>query len=675
MSRAQLDCEGFTAGLCGGGWELWILFYMFAIDMENHAQNNDTDLIVALTNDYVNVYCARLEEDLIDVVKLNGFITPGIGENWNGLNYSGLLDSYTRSRVHPHDQDMFRRACSRENMMQELRTQNVLSGRYRIVENGEVHFYSYKYVKVSKDNEPLRAVAAFRNIDNNVARDHRRLAELEEMRSIIASSEMGIWHITLLNGQKPRMSIDAKARELIGIFQYSDLSEEEIYEKWYSGVDINYVAAVNEAISQMVSGKRSEVTYRWYHPTFGEMYVRSGGTGTAIPGGYVLSGYHYDVTEQVKKDHRSTLVINSLAHAYDFLNYIKLDDHTFTRYSEKEVGYDLFNQFPQFSNVNNALNAFCDSQVSEQYRDEIKHFADLSTINERMKNRQVLMTQFKNPEGIWFEWSYIVADRNQDGTLKHIIWALRQIDDEKQTELRKQIMLEDNIAANKTKTMFLQNMSHEIRTPLNAMFGFSQLLGLPDGSWTQQEKDQFNSYIFNSYNVLEMLIGDIIDIADSEHGNYRIEIDSVDVNAVCNNALMSVEMRVPTGVKLYFTSELEDGYLVKTDGRRIQQVLINYLTNACKHTHEGEIHLHCSKTEHPGKLAFSVTDTGSGVPADKADVIFNRFTKLNNFVQGSGLGLNICQMIADKLNGKVFLDKNYTKGARFVFIINDDKVG
>lgn len=640
--------------------------------MENQVKFNDADLIVALADDYVNVYRARLEEDLIDVIKLNGFITPGIGENWKNLNYTSILESYTKSRVHPHDMDMFLRTCDRENMIQALTRQKVLTGRYRIVENGIVHYYAYKYVRVSKDNEPMRAVAAFRNVDHIVERDNKKMSELEEMKSIMASSEMGTWHITLVQGQAPKMSVDSKMRELLGISPFATLSEEEIYNSWYSRIDINAIESVNSSVHQMMSGHRSENTYKWIHPTRGEMYVRCGGTATAIPGGHILSGYHYDVTDQVKKDHRSTLIINTLAHSYDFLNYIKVDDATFSRYSEKEVGDDLFNQFPQFDDVNFAIKAYCRTHVSDIDRREMEAFSDLSTIDERMRNRQVMINQFKDPNGVWYEWSYVVADRNQDGTLKHLIWAVRKIDDEKQAELRKQRMLEDNIAANRTKTMFLQNMSHEIRTPLNAMFGFSQLLGLPDGSWTQQEKDQYNSYIFNSYNVLEMLIGDIIDIADSEHGNYRIEIDDVNVNAVCNNALMSVEMRVPPEVRLYFTTDLADDYIIRSDGRRIQQVLINYLTNACKHTHQGEIHMHCSQTEFPGKLTFSVTDTGTGVPADKAYIIFNRFTKLNNFVQGSGLGLNICQMIADKLDGKVFLDKNYTGGARFVFVINDN---
>lgn len=236
-------------------------------------------------------------------------------------------------------------------------------------------------------------------------------------------------------------------------------------------------------------------------------------------------------------------------------------------------------------------------------------------------------------------------------------------------QIKREKALKVSIEANKTKTRFLQNMSHEIRTPLNAMFGFSQLLGMPDGTWTDEEKEKYNTYIYNSYNMMDMLISDILDTADSDHGNYKLNIADVHVNSVCQFAMMAVEFRRLGTVEMKFTSEVEDSYTIKSDSRRIQQVLVNFLTNACKNTMEGSIHLHCSTTERPGRLTFSVTDTGKGVPPEKANEIFGRFTKLDQHVQGSGLGLNICHTIATKMNGEVYLDTSYTGGARFVFVI------
>ena len=120
---------------------------------------------------------------------------------------------------------------------------------------------------------------------------------------------------------------------------------------------------------------------------------------------------------------------------------------------------------------------------------------------------------------------------------------------------------------------------------------------------------------------------------------------------------------------MYFTTEVDDEYMITTDVHRVQQVLVNYITNACKHTKEGEIHIHCSVKERPGFITYSVADTGEGIPEEKAEEIFERFTKLDAFAQGTGLGLSICRMIATKLNGVVKLDTTYKKGARFIFQI------
>ena len=241
-------------------------------------------------------------------------------------------------------------------------------------------------------------------------------------------------------------------------------------------------------------------------------------------------------------------------------------------------------------------------------------------------------------------------------------------------KVKEQTALAENLRqANEIKTRFVQNMSHEIRTPLNAVVGFAQILGLPDGFNSPEEKEQYVGYVNSSSEMLTMLIDDILDISDAEKGNYRIEISDSPCNKICEVAIKTVEYRTPEGVRMYMTSEVDDSFTIRTDPRRVQQVIINYLTNACKHTEKGEIHVHISLKENPGSLTFSVTDTGTGVPADKAESIFERFTKLDAFVQGTGLGLNICRTVADKLGGKVCLDTSYTGGARFLFILPLDK--
>lgn len=502
----------------------------------------------------------------------------------------------------------------------------------------------------------------------------QKLEQLELLKGILASNNMGTWHLFVPKEGVARLQPDDKMKEIMGLHVDTPMTGEEISQMLESRIHPHDKHIFENYNAQLRRGERTECTYRWYHPMLGLRYVRCGGVAVTLDGDTAhFNGYHYDVTEQMTKELRSNQIIRMLANTYIFINYIDIDEDTFVTYSGKEViESDSVIKMLMSASASQAINVGLDEIVTDEYKVRMREFMDFSTIDERMEKSNVLVTEFVDYRGLWYETTLVLADRHKsNGTVKNLLWTVRSIESEKQIELRRQKILNDNIAANEAKTKFLQNMSHEIRTPLNAMFGFSQLLGLPDGSCTPEEKEQYNAYIYNSYKMLEMLVSDIIDIADSEHGNYRIEITDVPLNATCANALRSVEFRVPANVKLYMTSDFPDDHIVKSDERRIQQLLINYLTNACKNTQKGEIHLHVSRTEHPGKVTFSVTDTGRGVPPEKAEAIFARFTKLNQFVQGSGLGLSICQTIAEKLEGEVYLDTSYTGGARFVFVIED----
>ena len=221
--------------------------------------------------------------------------------------------------------------------------------------------------------------------------------------------------------------------------------------------------------------------------------------------------------------------------------------------------------------------------------------------------------------------------------------------------------------ADEAKTRFVQNMSHEVRTPLNAIVGFSQLLSLPDGSFPPDEKEQFAEHIVNNTKMLTMLLDDILNASAMDKGSYRINYSEGECSFICRSSRSSSEHRLQSGVTMKYAVPDDLKLEFRTDPQRVQQILVNLLTNACKHTPSGEIRL--GWTENGKEVSFYVEDTGPGVPAEKAEAIFDRFTKLNDFVQGTGLGLSICREIAGKMGGRVYLDTEYTDGARFVFVL------
>ena len=217
--------------------------------------------------------------------------------------------------------------------------------------------------------------------------------------------------------------------------------------------------------------------------------------------------------------------------------------------------------------------------------------------------------------------------------------------------------------AMRAKSVFLSNMSHEIRTPLNALSGFSSLLteeGLDD-----ETRRQCNEVIQQNSELLLKLINDVIDLSSLEFGKLQFCIALHDAVSICRNVIDTVNKVKQTQAELTFTTELEE-MPIETDDSRLQQVLINLLINATKFTPQGSIVLKLEK-ETNDTVLFTVTDTGCGIPKDRQTNIFQRFEKLNENVQGSGLGLSICQLIIEHIGGQIWIDSEYTEGSRFCF--------
>ena len=218
--------------------------------------------------------------------------------------------------------------------------------------------------------------------------------------------------------------------------------------------------------------------------------------------------------------------------------------------------------------------------------------------------------------------------------------------------------------SNRLKTAFLANMSHEIRTPLNAIVGFSSVLVSDDSS--PAEKAQYCDIIQKNSDLLLHLINDILDISRMESGKIKFVWEECDVVELCQTALSTAEYGRKTSALFLFETPVAS-LVIKTDAQRLKQVLINLLSNAAKFTPSGSIKLAIAIDKQHQQLEVSVSDTGCGIPSDKSDRVFERFEKLNEYSQGTGLGLAISRLIVENLGGKIWVDKDYTEGARFVF--------
>lgn len=215
----------------------------------------------------------------------------------------------------------------------------------------------------------------------------------------------------------------------------------------------------------------------------------------------------------------------------------------------------------------------------------------------------------------------------------------------------------------RTKSLFLSNMSHEIRTPLNALSGFTAIL--TDENIDIETRQQCNEIIQQNSDLLLKLIDDVVDLSSLEIGKMQFQFTYNDAVSICRNVVDTVEKIKQTAASVLFDTSLEK-LQIFTDEARLQQLLINLLINATKFTTEGSIILTLEKQSEETAL-FSVTDTGCGIAPEKQETIFNRFEKLNENAQGSGLGLSICQLIVEHFGGKIWIDPEYQSGSRFLF--------
>lgn len=214
------------------------------------------------------------------------------------------------------------------------------------------------------------------------------------------------------------------------------------------------------------------------------------------------------------------------------------------------------------------------------------------------------------------------------------------------------------------KSAFLANMSHEIRTPLNAIVGFADLLADTDD---KDERREYIAIVRENNDLLLQLISDILDLSKIEAGTFDFVFGDVDVNRMFDEIALSYRIKMPEGVKLLQSGHRSECHL-HTDKNRLTQVITNFLNNALKFTSQGSITLGYEISSE-NMLHFYVTDTGTGIASDKVDSIFERFVKLNSFVQGTGLGLSICKSIIEQLGGTIGVKSEYGIGSTFWFNI------
>lgn len=220
-----------------------------------------------------------------------------------------------------------------------------------------------------------------------------------------------------------------------------------------------------------------------------------------------------------------------------------------------------------------------------------------------------------------------------------------------------------------SKTKFLQNMSHEIRTSLNMVYGFAQLLGMPEGSWTDEEREKYNSYINDNYRMLDLLLNDLIEYTQTNRNTFGVSYEPVDVAKICDSTLQSLQFAQSKSKQVQLQNELPDGFTINSDARRIQQILTHLLFYGVQFASSDELLL--SAKLNAGALELAVVDPNSSMSGMKELPVYVKDTLNDPDVDDLGVRIELCRRMACLLGGRIYIDTQSKDGVRIVLQIQN----
>ncbi|MBE6266720.1 MAG: HAMP domain-containing histidine kinase [Prevotella ruminicola] len=231
--------------------------------------------------------------------------------------------------------------------------------------------------------------------------------------------------------------------------------------------------------------------------------------------------------------------------------------------------------------------------------------------------------------------------------------------------------LEHAKESDRMKTAFVQHISHEIRTPLNIITGFAQVVSNPDYELSKEDRNRIMADISHNTTEITNFVNELLELSESESQSvYQLD-DDVDVPTICQEAIEASETANQGRLALSVSSELPEGYRLKSNAAAIRKILDRLMSNALKFTVNGSVTIRLKSEK--GQLKIEVEDTGKGIPHDQQERVFERFYKIDSFVQGMGLGLTVARRSAQLLGGTLTIDPTYTTGCRFVITLPENK--
>ncbi len=370
-------------------------------------------------------------------------------------------------------------------------------------------------------------------------------------------------------------------------------------------------------------------------------------------------------------------IINSMSTVYFASYYINVKEDTYIELSSID---NVRKEVNSIGKAQETLNFAAERLVQPEYTALMKEFWDLSTINDRLREKSVVSIEYIGATTGWSMALLIAGDRDEDGNLNHIFYAARTIHDEKAREMEQTKKLaqarHEAEAANAAKTTFLFNMSHDIRTPMNAILGYLELI-----TRDFDDKEKCREYVGKmkkSSDFLLSLINNVLEMARIESGQYEVDEIVEAVGNVTQEIRTVFEKRMKEkNIAFTYSIDAHTEYIY-IDAVKVNEVFLNIVSNAVKYTPAGgkiDISIRELPSCREGYVVFQtkISDTGIGMSKEFLPHIFDEFSRektvTEDKIEGTGLGMPIVKKFVELLGGTISVESELGEGTTFTITL------
>lgn len=562
------------------------------------------------------------------------------------LPAEGITLKEFTERIHADEMDEFTRKMNKLLNGQERKFE--LKKRWRAFTDTVqwLNLEGQAMVELDDDGRPAYIINIVNNITQNIEETYairdleRKYAGLSSTPVIAVSSyDKDGWLIDINNAMKQICGIHPQNAESERFWLTVCMFDIPLFRNAYSPKDKNkLLACVHMEYPEI--GLDDYIEYH-VHPLLDEQGEVVNYFITSID----ITDYRNNDHElhQCKREIRNT--IQRIEQSDQWLRFITKQANAYLWYSDSEK---------QTAYVHRSLHTNPKDLITLPFATICEHLQaeERQTVLDNLNSRehfnvtQHFVTPIPDLGGLWYH-VFGTPIFNADGRMTgHQGLA---IDITEEMAIRKRLEKETLIANDimRLKSGFMASMTHELRTPLNAIIGFTEVLAMTE---EKEERKEFIRIVRNNCDMLQRLIDDILSASSLSDSHTSIQAKEIDFSKAFDDICLTLQQRVQDEVEFIKDNPYETFYTI-VDTARINQVITNFVTNAVKFTKQGYIKVGYHYERHG--LHIFCEDTGGGIPQDKQDIIFERFVKLDDFVQGTGMGLNICRTIVKSMGGEI----------------------